>query len=609
MRRFAQLTHGWTQLAQGCTQLAQGCTQLAQGWTARLFISLAVVVSACSSAAPKSELPTQLLPASLPTADDGEAEQVVRVRVYAGADFRARVVGWQKELDLVVASSSALLQRASGARLEVVETIDWKRSGGKLSKTLQSLSSLDRGVDVDLVIGLIDAPAEVENEYAQLIAAEVLGRHLVVRSFNRQAESAALDPSAATLDEATKDELLDRRRHKQSLLLAQGIAKLYGAADAGVYSTTETALDARAAAILRVTMAAHLKKVESKAEGSAVWVKALEELETMDVRPELLEIVRSHGEAADVPRKTEDETLDALRSIDREKLENVSRLLKEGEASTAWEVLEPLTELYPEAPPVVDLACLAAHARGASDALARCQKAITISDSNAQTWLRLGLLQVEKEPLTALQSLHRAQALLTDASAGWEALARAYQKLSLPSLALKAAAKTKGGKSVATWARESRSRYGSHVGVAEESEGQYLVALKGALKLVYKNDYKAARSAVAELHQSFPKSIGVDLIQCEIALRRRKYAAAKSSCQGVLARQADNAWARYLLGIVHLREKKQDAGIALLVEAITKDPGLKAAYEALAKVYRPRSDARLKSLKAQYKEQFGRELR
>jgi hypothetical protein len=147
--------------------------------TARLFISLAVVVSACSSAAPRSEMPTRLLPASLASAE-GEATSQLRVRIYAGADFRSRVVGWQEELDQIVASSSALLQRASGTGLKVVETIDWKRSGGKLDKTLKSLRSLDRGVDVDLVIGLIDAPESAEVAYGKLFGVLPLSRE---RSF------------------------------------------------------------------------------------------------------------------------------------------------------------------------------------------------------------------------------------------------------------------------------------------------------------------------------------------------------------------------------------------------------------------------------------------
>lgn len=575
-----------------------------QGCTARLLVSLAVVVSACSSAAPKTGLPPQLLPAALPTADESAAENRLRVRVYAGADFRARVVGWQEELASVVASSSAILQRSSGTRLELVETIVWKRSGGKLDKTLQSLTSLDRGVEVDLVIGLIDAPTKARDEYAQLLDAHVLGRHLVIRSFNRQAESAALDPSAAALDEAQKDELLERRRrHKQTLILAQGIAKLFGGPDAGNYSAQSTALDSHTAAILRVTIRAHTGKTET------AWAEALAELETMDVRPELLELVRNRGASSEDRHKPKQEALGALRSVDREKLENVRKLLKEGRASIAWEVLEPLTELYPDFPAIVDLACLAAHARGASDAGSRCQRAVDTSPDNAQAWLRLGRLQLEAEPASALRSLNRARALLAQNDSGWAVLARAYQKLSLPSLALQAASKAKGTKAVTTWALESRTRYGSNLGVAEESEAKYLVALKAALKEVYKNDYKAARASAASLHQSFPKSIASDLIDCEIGVRRRRYGAARRSCQVVLAKQSDNAWARYLLGIVHLREKKNTQAIAFLEDAIARDPGLKAAYEALAKVLRQRSDARLAPLKLQYEERFGGELK
>jgi len=158
------------------------------------------------------------------------------------------------------------------------------------------------------------------------------------------------------------------------------------------------------------------------------------------------------------------------------------------------------------------------------------------------------------------------------------------------------------------WAEQSRARYGTHVGMAQADEGTYLVALQAALKLVYKSDFKRAAASAAALHQKFPKSLAQPLVTCEVAIRRRKVAAANTSCQQVLRLHPDNSWARYLLGIGHLRAKDTKAGVRYLRQAIEKDPGLEAAYKALAKVYGKTSNPALAELRQQYKAQFNRDL-
>lgn len=582
-------------------------------FTARLLISLAVLVSACGSAPPRSEMPTHLLPATLPVQDGSEADQVLRVRVYAGAAYRARVMGWESELEQVVAASSAILQEACGTRLEMVENLDWKLSGANLEKSLKSLRSFDPATDVDLAIGLIDAAPTAAQEYGELLDADALGKHAVVRSYNRLAESEALGAAGETLDELTKDELLNRRRrHKQTLILVHAITKALGGSGGTTYKLDATKLDAEAAAILRVTVPATLAAAKPGAPVKSIWTAASGELASLGATAELVERARQAGHPKQGNQTSSTHSLESLRSVDRKTIAKVKELLKDSDASAAWERLEPLTELYPRQQDIVDLACLVAAARGAKDALERCKAAVVGNPKNGQAWLRVGGLQLKAQPTDALQSLRKAGSLMSDDSHGWKTLARAYQTLSLPSLALSAAQKVKNPKAVAKtlrWAQETRSRYGSNVGVDEDSEGRYLIAVKDGLKLVYKNDFKAASVAAADLASSFPKSIASDLMQCEIGVRRRKYAAAKQACQAVLAKQSENAWSRYLLGVVSLRERDQTKAIQFLAEAIARDPGLKAAYQALAKVYRKRSDTRLKALKAQYKEYFGAELK
>ncbi len=558
-------------------------------------------------------MPTQLLPAQLPSESKASATQVLRVRVYAGAAFRARVMGWESELERVVASASVILQDASGARIELVESLDWKLSGGKLVQALKSLRSFDRGVDVDLVIGLIDAANSAEEDYDKLLDADVLGKHLVVRSYNREAESEALGSPAERLDEATKDELMDRRRrHKQTMIAVQALSKVFGGPVAQRYKTSDTTFEASAGDILRITIAARVQAALPGAVAKSIWQDASAKLQALGVGPELLRLARQEGLGDAAAKKPAQDDIDALRSIDRTTLATALELLEEGDASAAWERLEPLTELYPRQRDVVDLACAVAAARRSKDAMARCMASTASNAENGQSWLRLGGLQLAGEATAAIQSLRRAHELLSDEDRGWATLARAYRALSLPSLALSAAAKARNAKAVAKtvrWAKETRSRYGSHVGVDEESEGRYLVALKAGLKLVYKNDFKAAQNSAADLQSSFPKSVASDLMKCEVGVRRRKYSAARQACQAVIARHSENAWSRYLLGVVSMRERDEAKAIEFWTGAIARDPGLKAAYQGLGKVYRKRSDARLEALKIQYKVQFGTDLK
>ncbi len=581
--------------------------------TAGLLISLAVVVSACGGTAPKSVMPAHLLPASMPSVDPAAAENVLLVRVYAGSAFRARVIGWERELEQVILAASSILQDACGARLELVESLDWKLAGGNLGNALQSLRSLDQGVDVNLMIGLIDAASDAEVDYAKLLDAQDFGKHIVIRSFHRTAESALLAPDTDSLDEATSEELLDRRRrHKQAMILAQAVAKLFGAPLAKSYQSGASKLDAASADVMRVTISATLMAAADDAQSKEIWEAAGEQLKTLGLGDALVQRARQQGLSGEAGQGKGEEELATLRGVDHEVLTKTKALLKDGAPAEAWAQLEPLTELYDKHWEIVSLACEVAFARGAADALDRCQRATGLRADDGQSWLRIGRLQLKTQDAAALQSLKRAGTGLADDARGWRTLARAYRKLSFPTLSLAAAQKAGNPKSLTKtvrWASESRTRYGSNVGVDADSEGRYLVAIQDALKLVYKNDYGAAKTAAADLRSSFPQSIAGDLVLCEIAVRRRKYPAAKLACQSVLKRQSGNAWSHYLLGVVSSRNKLQAEATEHWTKAVSLDPGLKAAYQALAKVYRKTSDPRLKALRIAYKDRFGSELK
>ncbi len=587
---------------------------------AGLFLSLAVVFSACGGGQFSSTVPAELLPVSLELANEDTAasQRVVRVVVYAGADYRSRVTGWEDELARVFSQVSAIFERDCQLRIEVTSVKPWKRSGGKIASTLKGLKSHDPGPNVDLVIGLIDAPEGHEVEMGKLVQVEPLGRHLVLRSFNRQAEADALALDSLGLSEDAQDELLaKRRRHKQSVVLAHGIAVFFGATgqgseyvDAPRYSTSLMKLSEASTRVIAITSTAHL----SAGDPVEAWTKAKRELTALGASAELLSAIDIR-QKRDVSESKGDAQAQ-IRSEDKERILSAKRLFADGKLDEAWEILEPLIERYPQAAIVSDLGCTVSASRKAKDALAHCNLAVTLNRENPELWIALASIRIESSPQLASENFQQAELLLKTMDKGaatglWMQLARGYRDMSMPTRARKAAILGVGGESglakisaVEKWATQMRVRYGAGIGMSESEESEYLRSIRSGLQLVYKQDYAKATKVQVDLARKFPNAIGASLLKCEIELRQRRYAKAGRACQSVLAKQPENAWATYLLGVLDVRQARVAYGVSKLEDAIARDPQLKAAYQALATVYRKSGDKRLESLGTRYQVQF-----
>lgn len=534
------------------------------------------------------------------------------MRVYAGADYRMRLLDWRAEAQRTVASASGILESGADASLELVEIIEWQRSGGELDKTLTTLRLLDPGADVDLVVGLIDAPAERSDRAAELVGYDLLGKHLVLRSYARQAESEALGSELAALSEAAQDQVLAKRaHHKQSVLLASGIAHLFGADDASsekfvdapTYDAQQHQLSDAGSARIRLTISAHLSDEPDS------WAPVLKRLQAETAPFTLIGRVKERFSPENNTSASEPAAGSLLREVDRERLQYARSLLASRKGDEAWTQLEKLLELYPEATELLVPACQSAHLRGASDARKHCLHATEAHPTLASAWIALAASQTD--PSEVAQSLDRAAALLAKQPKAtrddWAAVARAYQQISMPRAAERAA-KRGGPDSVLTWAGEMQARYGTSIGLKEASEAKYLDAVMTGLKYVYASDMKRAKESAESLATRFPSSVGSALIRCEIFLRQRNSKAAVAACREVLASHPDNSWAHYLLGLLEGREGKNDSAIGLLEKAISIDPSLKAAYQTLSAIYTKSKDPRLDDVKARYKARFHGEL-
>jgi lipopolysaccharide biosynthesis regulator YciM len=86
----------------------------------------------------------------------------------------------------------------------------------------------------------------------------------------------------------------------------------------------------------------------------------------------------------------------------------------------------------------------------------------------------------------------------------------------------------------------------------------------------------------------------------------RQFGAARARCVKALSGHDQASWPRYLLGIIELRNKRNQTGIAHLEAAIELDPDLRQAYHALYKAYERVKDAQgLDRVRQAYRERFG----
>lgn len=557
--------------------------------TARLSTSLAVVVSAfflgCSGTSDETTLPPSLVPASIAPLAEQPAQASLRVRIYVGADHRARVIGWEPELLAVVENASAMLVRGSSVSIDLVESVGWPRSGGPLGNTLAALMASDPGLDVDVVIGLVDAIESAETSFASLVATNSDARHIVIRGFSWQAEGAALGPAAEDLSESARDRLLiARRQHKQSIMLAHGIAELFGEPQAlgSAYAMRTEALEPQAASRLTAQV-----------------------LATLAIRKEAASRRPVVPEAG------------ALRLIDTETLAQVQLLLEADKPGVAWEILEPLLELYPENPEIAVMGCEVAAARAATDIGARCENAVRLGSEAPSAHLALAKSLIAQEGRTSItnSSAQKAAKHLALAEGGlspkaleWGEVAAAYQTLSLATHAARAARLSGDMVRVATWSRERIARFGVQIALAPDEEGRYLRAFEAGLVHAYAGNVAKTEAAAKSVAKNFPGSIGANLLRCELHMHKRRYSEALRECGTVIALHPANSWARYLQGVAHARSKRETEAIRLLREAIDNDVTLEPAYKALAQLYRSRSDARLQLLRNSFKKTFGRPL-
>ncbi len=563
--------------------------------------------------------------------------RVARIRAWADSEYRTENPGWQERLAEQLDHASSLLIPLLGLRLELAETRDWQRTAADdLDGMLAELAAADDAKGVDWVVGLVPASPQASTAIDSMGHAKPLGRHILLRGYNDLEERRAL---AERLPNETIPEKLheERRWHKQSVVLVHELAHTLGALHTRderwimhpTYASTiasfatpnvelmEVLLDLRlrqrgvpqdVAAIAEAgAMLTHLQTNPWGGWVSAAYDSAVGSLEEALARQPV--IVTEHKEP--VPQE-------AMAPLARARA-----LLETGEQEAARVAIAELVTTYPANAEIRTAQCsiaLATTGPNQEETAQACARAAELAPAEPTAELELAAAQLAAgNRAGAMTALGSARDRMKSASevpeAMWAQLVRAYQSASAVTAAEELAPRTgAAAASVQTWASEMRRRFGlpvdaSAFAIAAEDEPVYLALVQEILALTYADQHRKARSAAMAALQRYPDAPGLLAALCDVEIRQHRFAAARPRCERAIALQADNSWARYLLGIVELHFQRNQLAIEHLRRALADDPGLAQAWRSLAQAYQRIGDgAALEALGADYQQRFGQPL-
>jgi hypothetical protein len=158
--------------------------------------------------------------------------QVLQVRVYSDAAFVKRVGGVKHYFEDWLGRANEILNPALQLRLEIEQFRDLPESAASsdLDAVLVKLRELDSADDVDLVVALIGVSPVMTMSFHDLGRADLLGKHIALRSMDDDAELRVLHESYDKLDATARSSLYaQRKRHKETAVLLHEIAHALGA--------------------------------------------------------------------------------------------------------------------------------------------------------------------------------------------------------------------------------------------------------------------------------------------------------------------------------------------------------------------------------------------
>ncbi|RKH44369.1 hypothetical protein D7Y23_27765 [Corallococcus sp. AB050B] len=558
-----------------------------------------------------------------PTRDEARAAAVsspapasrsLRVRVYADADHRARSLHWERDVEAWLQRAGEAVREPLGITFELESARAWDRRGpdGPLEPVLETLEAVDAGEDVDLVVGLVAAPASFSGAQHELGFARVLGRHCILRGLSGELPVVA------------------RQRLEVAVLLHEW-AHTLGAMHvrdgrgwmAPKYDAGQRGFDARTLGLLSVGLR-HLPAARVELEAQKAWARELRgvvealkgpawEGPERDFLLEWTERVRASSGVLGpegTPR--------SLTPQERQRLAEVIALEKAGRPEVAAEALEPLAVRHPQDERVQLLACyLAVHLTPRADATReRCEQAIARFPREPSLRMNVALLHLHAGRFDeARDSLVTARANLearTDVEpAQWAGLAGLFLRAHCVTWAEQTAARAPAlaaSASVLEQAARLRRQVAlpSGPGVDPAREAALVREVSGVEALLHAGSPAPARERITALAKTFPEHPSVTLLQCELHLLQGRLGSARTACERVLALQEDAVQAHLLLGVLATNTRAHARARKHLERVIALEPSRTEAWHLLAREYR--GTRQLKTLQVRYREQFARDL-
>ncbi|MBN8467800.1 hypothetical protein JYJ95_14865 [Corallococcus exiguus] len=541
------------------------------------------------------------------------------MRVYADVDHRARGLHWERSVAGWLQRASESVRGPLGITFELESARAWDRRGadGPLEPVLDALEEVDAGEDVDLVVGLVAAPATFSGAQHELGFARVLGRHCVLRGLGGELPVAA------------------RQRLEVAVLLHEW-AHTLGAPHvrdergwmSPKYDADQTGFDARTLALLGAGLK-HLPGARVELEAQKAWARELRvAVEAMtgpawegperDFLLEWTERVRTSAVVLGpegTPR--------SLTPLERQRLAEVIALEKAGRPEVAAEALEPLAVRHPQNERVQLLACyLAVHLTPGLDATReRCERAIARFPREPSLRMNIALLHLHagrfdeaRDSLVVARTNLEARADVEPAQ--WADLAGLFLRAHCVTWAEETAARAQG-LAASSAVLEQAARLRRQVALPARSDASTAVidpAQEGALvravsdveALLHAGSSKSARESIAALARAYPASPSVTLLQCELHLFQGRLGPARTACERVLAYREDAVQAHLLLGVLATNTRAHARARKHLERVIALEPSRTEAWHLLAREYR--GTRQLKLLQARYREQFARDL-
>lgn len=571
---------------------------------------------------------TKHLPATLEAERPREGDpRTVKVRVWVDAGGRTQE-RWRDEIAEQIDYASQLLTPLLGTRLTVESIQEWNHTAVP-HMALTALAEHDKGDGVTWVIGYIAPPETASKALPELVFAEPLGRHVVVRGWAAAAEREALAGSLPDLADGERGEVLAaHRRHKQTVVLLHGIAATLGAiaeTDPAwikhpTYSPKQASFSDRNRELMTLSVDARLaeqaeteiaKRVLESIEKApwGGWITADHDQVVTRLKT-IVDAAKAGKTAADIPAA-------AYEAYDR-----IKTLAKRGAAADALAELENLLTAYPGNAALHQLRCdIMLGTPGVRDAKTRtaCTRASELAPGDPSPHIAVGAaLFATGDIKGARGELAQAEGKIGNLSGGadvtWRRVVDLYQQMGALTWTEEAIAKANlENDPAAAQVAQVRARYGIPRGakfVKPEDEAALVAAVRGALDLIYASKYGEAERALAAAEKKWRGAPGLAAARCDLALRMGQVGAARAACNRAIAADARASWALYLSGVIALRDASgTKAGIDKLKQAIAVDPDLGQAWRTLAKAYaRTRDKAALDQLAKDYQAKFGQPL-